>query len=431
MSEVQSSNFELFNHQLNQSSQNYNTAPIALNHIIKPEPENTTAQVELTPPVYPVVSRIKLPKILIPKATSDVQMNTKNDTEKFIVANSRKIENPAESGMARIAVLNALRTVVPSRGVFKIGNFKINLVIYDFYYCGAELRMIILVLSTLELFDAFAFKEDIMHMLKGCADIIDQGNTQNVSACNQYSSFNFYFIKLQQINKFQSLSKVICSAAKSIKFNKSLFNWMTDATRPFFQSGKITNIPKTWKPFPQQLVNLLSTTAFLPYIANKCDAKDSTGTECACDLAHSVHSQQSPYTKWSAEKLVEFLPNITHWKIKAFIRPCATVLAQLKYTSQTISALPKQPSSLISIDCFKKPEPLIGKFSYDQRGRRIRCQATKSCKNAVWCYFVNCCKPSEPVLCVYHAERKLQKRKDIKMELCPVHHQSGKIAKII
>lgn len=430
-------------------------------------PQLRPSQQKVPQNLHPEVERCG---VFVPQTTRSVQMSSKFDVEKFLVGDAREVKAPVESNMARRAVLNALRTIVPSRGVFRVAEYTVDLVIYDFYYAGAELRMIIVTLDTLEIFDAFAFQEDWMHMLRSCSDIIEQKTPVKWSDWSKSPGFSYFYIKCQQLNKFQSLDKAICSAAKSVTFNKSLFNWITGLTRCFLSVCEIKNVPQSWKPFDYSMAPHLYASAQLTSLSDqhKCSTKENTNMPCTCNLARDAYcAEQKPgkiKVLWHARRLLHFMPTATNWRLRNHMKNCVNNLRELKLvhekTKGTSSSPPPPPPKIKtpSVTLFS-PSPAIKVFhkstntqqthkknwkrkslvkkeqrkkgTKQEQGQDIRCLFRTSCDRPVTCYWVKCCSAKVPVMCEYHASRLFRRSDALGMSKCPKHAITGLSARII
>jgi hypothetical protein len=392
------------------------------------------------PPWFPAESEVAaktpaafLPAVLSPVTTDSVQMSSKDDVEKFLVADAREIQEPMESNMARRAVLNALRTIVPSRGVFLVAGYVVHLVIYDFYYHGTQLRMIIILLETLEVFDAFAFQEDWMHMLRSCSRIIVPSKSSIAwKDWNKVPGFSYFYIKCQQLNKFQSLDKAICSAAKSMKFNQSLKSWITGSTRSFLSACEIKCIPSKWEPLNQSVALHLFSSAQLSSLTenNVCTTKMLTKIPCPCDLAKEEYMDDLKTGKvhgfWDVKQLLRFTPTAAHWKLQKLVQPCVMTIQSLKINYEQIAAC-----AVPTMEEEKSEAATCVKDEHISNDTGVRCLWGITCHKPASCYWVECCNPMEPVMCEYHAAKQLRKKKAFGLSKCPKHRISGLSVRIL
>jgi len=399
----------------------------------------------------PVISQ--LPSVLAPMVTSQVQMRSTEDTEVFLLGCERKIERPVHSNTARKTVLNALRTIVPSRGVFKVADVVIDLLIYDFYYRGTELRMLIILLDTQEVFDAFAFQQDVLHLLVSCSALITYSDTTNWGDyLKKDPGFDFFYIKCQQVNKYQSLNRAICSAAKSMKFNDSLLNWITGSTRSFLSVCKVTKVPISWKPLPGSLAPKLFTTPQLSALDkdSKCLHLQRTGDNCACDDVKSDYNRElkigTTTGLWSYRRLLPYLFSTLEWPIRRVLQPCMADIRSLQISKLAASSKPSSLPKLIQTreECndddsssrkgSKNEENKAKKQkvrpSFHEDGRRILC-CTVDCTELASVYWLNCCNHTQPVMCRHHSSQLLLDSEFEDMVKCPVHHISGRIADLL
>lgn len=345
--------------------------------------------------------------------------------------------------------------------------------------------MIIIIMETMEIFDAFAFQQDWCHMLQSCASILKNKPT-DLNYLSKAPGFSYFYIKCQQLNKLQSLDKAICSAAKVIKFNKSLINWITGATRPFLKFCEIKTVPHSWKPFTTDIAPYLYTCAQLSCLDGDCGTKMKTGRPCPCDIAKESYYKCNDPNLWPDSKLLWFTPTAVHSNVRNFIAPCVNSLRVAVNSTRTLrsfntqsvshrpttsfeslgqgnifqhgiinagknliynqpfrvvasgsltmsgkhgarSALAKQPVSCSA----ETPEYLknsqLYSYHYNSQGERLLCLENR-CQQPAECYWVECCKPSEPICCKFHARRFTQSEKKMRMALCPKHNVTGKVA---
>ena len=374
-------------------------------------------------------------------------MRCVDDTHVFLLGDNRLIERPMQANAARRAVLNALRTIVPSRGVFKVDHICIDLVIYDFYYRGTELRMLIITVDTLEVFDAFAFHEDVLHVLQSCSSLIkDAGRIRWRDWLRINPGFDFFYIKCQQLDAYQSLHRAICSSAKIFKYNDALLNWITDSTRSFFYSARVENIPLSWKPIPLSLAPKLYHTPQLQALtpAGECTHRARLNCSCACDEIQKDYDRAQTDSEtmglWDVPRVLAYLPSLVGWEVRQLLRPSLVDIGRVKLTElaglfpragelETVqpreSMEPREPREPMEPPREEECRPV-----YNKLGQRLLCTEA-GCIELASCYWVNCCQPLEPITCLVHAARRQSDAILRTMVLCPVHSGSGRIGHLI
>lgn len=365
---------------------------------------------------------LSLPMMVLPSATHAMQMRSVEDTELYMVADERKVQAPCDSNSARRAVLNALRTIVPCRAVFRVNDqIVIDLLLYDFFYRGTELRMVIITLDTQEMFDAFAFKQDVLHLLASCQTMISSSETKIdwLWWLKREPNFDGFYIKCQQLNQYQSLQRTICSAAKHLKFNQSLVNWLNDVTRPFFSLARVPSVPFTWKPIPADLASKLYATPELFALTDQftCPQYTRTGKACPCDFAKHDHYAEGSNSAWSHRRLLPYVPSSLPWQVRLFAQPCMADIRSIFWLTTTTLVKKEEPT------------PSFTHYPvYDAAGTKITCQL---CSEPALCYLVECCKPSQPLYCHQHAIQELGKAGLVDMLTCPMHAITSRVAQLL
>ena len=245
-----------------------------------------------------------------------------SDRDFFVVGQTRAVVVPTDSHHVREAVLNALRTTTPSLGALVLGPIKVDVIIYDYYYEGNTLRMIVILLHTLEVFDAFALQQDLLHLLtsaRGCF-----AGTEGYAAWVTKPGFHNYYLKCQRLNVYQSLNKALCGGAKTGRFSASLQNWMSGATRSFFEMAKVDGIPPDYQPFPAHLASQLFAAPRLTGMI---------GTECtvATCICHNLRAQfqgelgesgvDEVSSPWTVQRALSFIQSGLSADVKQFVAP--------------------------------------------------------------------------------------------------------------
>ena len=369
------------------------------------------------------------PAIIQPSVTCSVQMRSADDKDLYMVAEERKVQIPIDSNSARRAVLNALRTIVPCRAVLKIYDILVDLLLYDFFYRGTELRMVVIVLDTQEVYDAFAFKQDLLHVLASCNVIIQRTAVDWNAWLKKEPSFEGFYIKCQGSgNQFQSLHRAICSAAKHLKFNQSLLNWLSDDNRFFFGAARVLNVPSTWKAVSPDLAHSLYANPELFALTEQYDCPQYNKTKriCACDMAKIDYWQEASGCPWLARRLLPYVPSSVAWQVRLLLQPCMSDIRRVYWTT---TAAP-QPVVAGPIIAPKLEEKVPNKVHpvYDNKGQQKRCI---SCSSPAVCYNVDCCEPSNPVYCAAHARKELNDKGLVDLITCPVHQITGRIAQLL
>jgi hypothetical protein len=373
-----------------------------------------------------------IPTVLVPSVTSQVQMRSDEDTKMFLLANDRNVKRPAHANTARLSVLNALRTIVPSRGVFKAGHICVDLVIYDFYYRGTELRMIIMLLDTQEVFDAFAFQEDILHVMASCSDIMRGSDNMKWSDwIKKEPGFELFYIKCQQVNRYQSLHRSICSAAKTLKYNDSLVNWITGSTRSFFTSANVKNVPISWKPLPDNIAPLLYCAPHLQALNadGLCLYKARTGSNCTCDEIKSDYNRELKLGTttgfWEFTRMLPYIPSLLGWQVRLVMQPCMADIRSIQISKLAAEKEKKIYETLKAEHGKRKVRP-----AYDIRGCRLLC-TQNGCTELASCYWTRCCAVDHPIACREHVLNLLGSSDLMDMVECPVHKISGRVADLL
>jgi hypothetical protein len=348
-----------------------------------------------TRPASPI-SYLQSPLLTSATAPLETVSNKMQDqTDFFMVANRRELTVPTDSHFCRQVILNALRTTVPSLSALKISNVTVDLMIYDFYFEGNTLRMLVIDLETMELFDAFALEQDLLHLLVSCTDIVDHKSPRTDWSAVSYSSgFDNYFIKCTLIDRFQSLGKGICAAAKKGRFSPSLQNWLATTTRSFFTIARVKEPPVGYVPLPKRFAESLFATAQLRGL----QGGNCFDEHCLCKRVRAEYdyalSTGKRTSKLSVTELLRYLRSGVALNVKQFISPCV----------RSIKGVLPLPEAPVSTKCF------LG----------------KQCKTKLLCYWVECCKKNRPLTCMRHGKKYATKNKE-RMR-CPLHKVESKMA---
>ena len=160
------------------------------------------------------------------------------------VGNASENVKPRDKSESRLRVLNALRTLVPACGLFRAGGEDIPLILYDFYYENSTLRLIIVQPGQMQAYDAFAFQQDVMHVLNR----------------ESKPGFQFFYLLDDRTRRYNALDDVLPGSVKSHKLNASLLNWMTKL------QGRTSPAPPSWKPLSTSIARYLYSSPKLSKI---------------------------------------------------------------------------------------------------------------------------------------------------------------------
>jgi len=387
----------------------YNVNPLNLPPLEQSEPSlgPPAPALELTLPPPPQSSP-RLTPSTEPKSTIDYKIQ--GDAGFFMVGEKAEIRVPTNSHSCRQVILNALRTVVPALGALKVNDqVHVDLMIYDFYFEGNTLRMLVLVLETMELFDAFALEQDFLHLLVTCHDFVNVATDVDWSALTYRPGFANYFIKCNRTGCYQSLGKGICAAAVKGHFSPSLQNWLSETTRSFFTAARVHNPPEDYLPFPQRLAGNICATAQFPGLHRA----ECIHGHCKCHrIRKEYEAGANKKRKLPVTELLAYIPSGMSHEAKQFIAPCIRAMKTAMYPpkSQMPPPPPRHPPAATAATA----------------GTELKkCFLGKQCKGSLVCYWTECCKSRHPIVCARHgrvyAKTKLRHK-------CPLHQRPSKMA---
>ena len=241
--------------------------------------------------------RVTINPFYYPYKMKDSHIKTcSDDGSLFLVAEQCGYSKPRDKSESKLRVLNALQNIVPAPGVFRACGQEIAIVIYGFYYENSNLRMIIVLPEKQEVYDAFAFQEDLIHIL------LYQHNITDATRWTSPPGFQYFFIRHPQTNEYTPMSEVLTASAKNHKFNASLQNWLGAYTKNFLYQGK-RDIPSLYQPFNMTISRYLYASPRLPRVLSRETCESNL---CPCT---------SP-RKWS-----EILETTSSEQLKRFIKP--------------------------------------------------------------------------------------------------------------
>jgi hypothetical protein len=171
------------------------------------------------------------------------------------VATKREVRPLTDDQCPRTSVLNALRTVVPAFGTLVLGSAVFPLIIYDFYFRGHTLHMVLINLSTLHVFDAFAFEYDIMHMLIRCRTVLPP-STHIPTYTRSFRNYHIY--AKDQRRGSCNLERGICASARKGYRSTMLRQWLEPG--PFITEMQSMFVPSTYCPITLACATDLSSS---------------------------------------------------------------------------------------------------------------------------------------------------------------------------
>lgn len=243
----------------------------------------------------------------------------------FQVATAANLRLPLSAEMASTAVLNALQMIVPQYGCMVVGDLIFNFIILCFFYAGGKLRMLILSLDNLRIYDAFAFQQDVLHVLHSCQDFIWLPKNLEVDwteFTSEKPGWKFFHIKSK--DAFQSLQCCLSSSVIQLRQNCALRLWLSQTTHQFLTDGKVTRVPDSYRKLEPRHRNLLGTQ---PLSSNITEGKDCQDKDCFCHKAKAAFdahlrsqevgpSEAKEETKDPREPRLVFVPDAP-MKVKA------------------------------------------------------------------------------------------------------------------
>jgi hypothetical protein len=321
----------------------------------------------------------------------------------FALADRREVCVPNSSAQARVCVLNTLGTITPALIMLRLHDFAepvdvttqkvydIFFILQGFFYKENELRMMLIDLHGFKLFDAFAIREDLLHIF----------TTRNILRSSEPAQgFVGFYIKSNVSCEWLPLVKHLCSSVRLCKFHMAQQNFLADTSKGILGECYLETPPPSWRPFEQHMSSKLYCAVTLPNFAH------NDAFSCQCSTF--------PMTTDITE-LMRHVRSGTHPDLIAFTQP-------------TISAL-KATSSLTAASVVKSKT--VHKPTFNAHGERFACKFSKSCQSPATCYWVECCKFSEPVSCRDHAKQAIANSAALGMVACPEHKVLGRAAFLV
>jgi len=197
-----------------------------------------------------------------------------------------------------------LRNLVPAIALFRACGSDIPIIIYDFYYENTTLRMTIIQPTLKRAFDAFAFQEDIIHLL-----IASKRGAQDNTRWMIPPGYQFFFIQDPTTAQFVPMSELLTASVKNHKFNASLQNWLT--SNQFLRTaGKKTTIPDQWRPLPMNMARYLYASPLLARL--NLDGTCST-QDCLCG-----HGWMTVLKSGCGQELQEFVSEFAQHSLQFY-----------------------------------------------------------------------------------------------------------------
>jgi hypothetical protein len=321
----------------------------------------------------------------------------------FALGDRREVCVPRNSAQSRVCVLNTLRTIAPALIMLRMNDFTevahpsdttiydVLFVLQDFFFKENELRMMVIDLHSFKLFDAFAVREDLLHVF----------TTRNILRSSELAQrFVGFYIKSNRSCEWLPLSKHLCSSVLSCKFGSAQQNFLSDTSQGILAECYIENPPPSWRPFEQYMNSKLYCPVQFPNLAH------DDAFACPCSHLPSVSNIQ---------EVMQHVRSGTHHELIAFVQP-------------TIMAL--KATSALTVSSIAKPKT-VHKPTFNIRGERLACKFSKNCQTPATCYWVECCHFSEPVSCRDHAKQALAKSAALGMVACPEHKVLGRAAFLV
>ena len=308
-------------------------------------------------------------------------------TDRVVLAQPTKLNS-------RVVILNALRTVTPALGALILGDMRVDLVIYDFYFEDHTLRMVVLVLDTFQVIDAFSLEHDLLHLLR--IHFPAQWGKGTPGA-----SFRNFFIKNNVTGFLTNLNSGI---PESVRCEGRLSKkWMLSTPRGFL-ADNLTYTPAGYVPFGA------AVAAYLHSRPRFCTLTDDWCISLACGC-FTVPRPSNP------ADLLKHIPNTISQAVVTWIQPCFDAIRM----AQKI-AWPLNHERKVAKNSSKKRKiAAVGKSNC--------CVLSAKCSGKRLCYWVECCTPQTPATCLYHGRRHVR-RTPGSLSACPRHGQIGQMAQL-
>jgi hypothetical protein len=344
--------------------------------------------------------RVTIDPFYYPYKMKDSHIKTcSDDGSLFLVAEQCGYSKPRDKSESKLCVLNALQNILPAPGVFRACGQEIPIVIYGFYYENSNLRMIIVLPEKQEVYDAFAFQEDLIHIL------LYQHNIKDTTRWTSPPGFQYFFIRHPQTNEYMPMSEVLTASAKNHKFNASLQNWLGAYTKNFLYQGK-RDIPTLYQPFNMTISRYLYASPRLPRVLSR---ETCQSTACPCtsprkwsDILETTSSEQlqqfmKPFLRSSQDFWHSIVPERKEQEVEA-VNTKSSTRGRKK---QRLEEKPCKLTSLLS-------------------GVSFHCVSSVHCKNKATHNWPQCCGKI-PRVCELHSVQHQQ---------CPIHETIGMSMKV-
>ena len=329
--------------------------------------------------------RVTINPFYYPYKMKDSHIKTcSDDGSLFLVAEQCGYSKPRDKSESKLRVLNALQNIVPAPGVFRA--------------CGQEIAIVVLP-EKQEVYDAFAFQEDLIHIL------LYQHNITDATRWTSPPGFQYFFIRHPQTNEYTPMSEVLTASAKNHKFNASLQNWLGAYTKNFLYQGK-RDIPSLYQPFNMTISRYLYASPRLPRVLSRETCESNL---CPCT---------SP-RKWS-----EILETTSSEQLKRFIKPF--LRSSQDFWHSIVSEKREQEVEAVITKSStrgrkkqrleEKPCKLTSLLS----GVSFHCVSSVHCKNKATHNWPQCCGKI-PRVCELHSVQHQQ---------CPIHETIGMSMKV-
>jgi len=318
-----------------------------------------------------------------------------DDGKLFLVAERCNYSKPRDKSESKLCILNALQNILPAPGLFRACGQEIPIIIYGFYYENSTLRMIIVLPDQQDVYDAFAFQEDLIHIF------LQQYNIQDVTRWTSPPGFQYFFIMNPQTGEYLPMNEVLAASAKIHKFNASLQNWLGGYLTNFLYQGK-RKAPPSYQPFTMGIARYLYAS---PRLSRVISTKICQIEACACT---------------SGKKWNEIIESTSGEQLKEFMKPFLETCQKFYYT--TVPETKHENEINSNKKSRKKPrlEEKTTKLSTLLAGVKFHCVSSFNCTSIATHNWPQCCG-CIPRVCELHS---------VKHERCPIHETIGFAMKV-
>jgi hypothetical protein len=289
----------------------------------------------------------------------------------------RKVPNRQHE--SRLCVLNALRTIVPHHGELRLLGLRVPIVLYDFFYCGSELHLLVCIGSLVH--DVASLYKDLAHVALQNMGLIpgaDAGG--DAGYWWTLPAWKSVYIRCKHSGAFLCLDDALPKSAKHHKFSPSLQNWIAGS-----RSLDRFHVPEPFghQPLTSDLRSRLGAPVRYP--------KAPCGG-CGCPVLRQ---------ETSLADLASAFPSTIHHTVQDHAR---VGRLEEKFTRPVLE---------------------------HRTSERPQCAADRDCAEPfLTCFWLKCCKSQRPIVCQAHASEIVHASLS-KHTKCPVHGVLGPVVQTI